>query len=104
MTRFIETNQLAERAQRLRFDSLCLWIEEHIDEQIGWQEMTGQSGLEFPVIHALFYKYKSTTAMAFIRQRRMAAQAASSLVRPSSWAPITKAPQWNSTPFEQTPR
>lgn len=104
MTRFIETNKLAERAQRHKFDSLCLWIEEHMDERIGWQEMTRQSGLEFPVIHALFYKYKTTTAMTYIRQRRMAAQAASSLVRPSSWAPITKAPQWNSTPLEQTPR
>jgi AraC-like DNA-binding protein len=54
------------------FDSLCQWIDSHLSQPIGWQELMEQSHLDHQTIHALFYKYESTTPMTWIRRRREA--------------------------------
>ena len=54
-----------------QLEKLCAWIESHIDESIGWPELTQQSGLDFNSIQYVFSRYKSTTPMTWIRNRRL---------------------------------
>jgi transcriptional regulator GlxA family with amidase domain len=58
--------------QKQAFDALCAWIEAHLDEPIGWQEMMRESGLDFQTINVLFYRHRSTTPMTWIRRLREA--------------------------------
>ena len=58
-----------------KLDDLCLWIENNLGESIGWQQLMTQSGLEFQTIQTLFFKYKNTTPMTWIRGRREAKSA-----------------------------
>ncbi len=52
---------------------ICNWINEHLNEQIGWTELTKISGLGHIEIHTLFHIYKKTSPMQWIRtQREMA--------------------------------
>ena len=53
-------------------ENLCQWIDEHLSQPIGWQELMAQSHLDHQTIHALFFKYESTTPMTWIRRRREA--------------------------------
>jgi len=62
--------------QQKKFDELCQWIDAHIGEPIGWQQLMKQSGLDYQTIQALFFKYKSTTPMTWIRRRREAKSSA----------------------------
>lgn len=55
-----------------KFDELCQWIDAHIGEAIGWQQLMAQSGLDYQTIQALFFRHKSTTPMTWIRRRREA--------------------------------
>ena len=57
-------------AQKRQFDELCVWIDAHIGEPMGWQQLMEQSGLDFQSLQTLFFQYKSTTAMTWIRHRR----------------------------------
>lgn len=61
---------MAIEEQKLAFERLCTWVEAHLDEPIGWQELMRESGLEFQTIHQLFFKYASTSPMTWIRRRR----------------------------------
>lgn len=61
---------MAIEEQKLAFERLCAWIEAHLDEPIGWQELMRESGLEFQTIHQLFFKYASCSPMTWIRRRR----------------------------------
>lgn len=54
-----------------QLEKLCAWIELHIDESIGWPELTQQSGMDFNSIQYIFSRYKSTTPMTWIRNRRL---------------------------------
>jgi AraC-like DNA-binding protein len=56
--------------QREQLDALCRWIELHLNEPIGWQELMAQTGWDYQTIQTLFYRYKCTTAMTWIRLRR----------------------------------
>jgi len=72
---------------RHTFDELCAWIEQHLDEPLGWQELMRHSGLDHLTLKALFHKFQSRTPMTWIRQRREARQPtlpapASNLSRP----------------------
>lgn len=66
----VTRKQLALSDHRQTFDELCTWIEAHLDEPIGWQELMAQSGLDHQTLNALFFKFLSTTPMAWIRKRR----------------------------------
>ena len=52
------------------FDELCRWIDTHLEETIGWQQLMKQSGLQYQTLQSLFYKYQSVTPMTWIRHRR----------------------------------
>jgi AraC-like DNA-binding protein len=58
------------QAQRVQFDELCQWIDLHLDEQLGWQELMAHTGWDYQTIQTLFYRHKCTTAMTWIRLRR----------------------------------
>ena len=49
---------------------LCHWIDAHIHEVIGWDDLTRQSGMDHKLIMASFNKHMATTPMTWIRQRR----------------------------------
>ncbi|MEK9951177.1 MAG: hypothetical protein VW687_03315 [Curvibacter sp.] len=66
----VTRKQAALSDHRQTFDDLCAWIDAHLDEPIGWQELMGQSGLDHQTLNALFFKFLSTTPMAWIRKRR----------------------------------
>jgi transcriptional regulator GlxA family with amidase domain len=55
-----------------KFLALCDWIDQHIDRQIGWAELTEYSGADHLELQAVFAKYKATTPMTWIRKRRQA--------------------------------
>jgi len=55
-----------------QFDDLCAWIESHLDQPIGWQQLFDQSALDFEEIQKLFYQHAGTTPMTWIRTRREA--------------------------------
>jgi methylphosphotriester-DNA--protein-cysteine methyltransferase len=53
-----------------QFEQLCAWIDDHIQEQIGWTELIHESGCDHLSIQSSFAKYKATTPMTYIRKRR----------------------------------
>ena len=53
-----------------QFEELCAWIDEHIQEKIGWSELMNESGFDHLSIQSSFARYKSTTPMTWIRKRR----------------------------------
>jgi len=53
-----------------QFEKLCTWIDEHIQEPIGWSELMHVSGFDHLSIQSYFAKYKATTPMTYIRKRR----------------------------------
>lgn len=63
-------NHLQKGFNKEQFDELCVWIDDHIQEQIGWSELMLASGLDHLSIQSSFAKYKSTTPMTWIRKRR----------------------------------
>lgn len=60
----------SEEFSRQQFDQLCAWIESHLEEPIGWQQMFEHSALDFSAIQALFFKHARTTPMTWIRKKR----------------------------------
>ena len=68
--RTTQRKQVPLSDHRENFERLCAWIEAHMHEPIGWQELMAESGLDHQTLNALFYKFQSTTPMAWIRQRR----------------------------------
>ena len=53
-----------------QFEQLCAWIDDHIQEQIGWTELMQETGCDHLSIQSSFAKYKATTPMTYIRKRR----------------------------------
>jgi methylphosphotriester-DNA--protein-cysteine methyltransferase len=51
---------------------LCAWIDEHLEETIGWQQLFENSGLEHHALQMKFFKHADTTPMTWIRGRREA--------------------------------
>ena len=68
---------IPERLQgsQLQLENLCAWIDEHIEQPIGWPELMLQSGLSYQALQSLFWRWKATTPMTWIRQRRTIAKA-----------------------------
>ncbi len=66
----VTRKQTALSDHRQTFEDLCAWIDAHLDEPLGWQELMAQSGLDHQTLNALFFKFLSTTPMAWIRKRR----------------------------------
>ena len=57
---------------RQSFDDLCAWIDDHLEETIGWQQLFECSGLDHHALQAMFFKHAGTTPMTWIRGRRQA--------------------------------
>ena len=65
-----QVNHIQQGLSKDQFEQLCAWIDEHIQEQIGWLELIHESGFDHLSIQSSFAKYKSTTPMTYIRKRR----------------------------------
>ena len=63
-------SKLAEADNQKLLAELCIWIEKNIETNIGWKELTTASGLQHSELQFLFGKYKQTTPMTYIRERR----------------------------------
>ena len=57
---------------RQDFDHLCSWIDDHLEETIGWQQLFECSGLDHHALQTMFFKHADTTPMTWIRCRRQA--------------------------------
>ena len=57
-------------SSREQVEQLCHWIDAHINETIGWADLTRQSGMDHKWLMTSFSKYKATTPMTWIRERR----------------------------------
>ena len=69
--------RLSTELPRQSFDDLCAWIDDHLEETIGWQQLFECSGLDHQALQAMFFKHADTTPMTWIRGRRQAKLAAS---------------------------
>ena len=65
-----QVHHIQQGVSKDQFEQLCAWIDEHIQEQIGWSELIHESGFDHLSIQSSFAKYKSTTPMTYIRKRR----------------------------------
>ena len=65
-----QVNHIQQGLSKDQFEQLCAWIDEHIQEQIGWSELIHESGFDHLSIQSSFAKYKATTPMTYIRKRR----------------------------------
>ena len=65
-----------KRQQKLekQFNDLTTWIQANLNKQLGWAELMSQSGLDHQTLQTLFFKYKSTTPMTWIRLQRQLSQ------------------------------
>lgn len=66
----VQRTQQALSDHQQTLDELCVWIEAHLHQPLGWQELMTESGLDHQTLNALFYKFKSSTPMAWIRKQR----------------------------------
>lgn len=64
--------RLSTELPRQSFDDLCAWIDDHLEETIGWQQLFECSGLDHQALQAMFFKHADTTPMTWIRGRRQA--------------------------------
>lgn len=94
-----------KRNQKLekQFNELTTWIQAHLNEQIGWAELMSQSGLDHQTLQTLFFKYKSTTPMTWIRLQRQTSQQQKSVYKPSFLAWFN-ALAWHPLPGKATMR
>ncbi len=84
----IQRKQPSLADHRETFDELCGWIEAHLDEPLGWQELMAQSGLDHQTLNALFYKFRSQTPMAWIRKQRELRQGTAPTPAPRLLRPV----------------
>jgi hypothetical protein len=83
MKNVIESTDKRQQKQEKQFNDLTTWIQANLNEQIGWAELMSQSGLDHQTLQALFFKYKSTTPMTWIRLQRLASQQEKAVYKPS---------------------
>jgi transcriptional regulator GlxA family with amidase domain len=83
MKNVIESAEKRQQKLEKQFNELISWIQAHLSEQIGWAELMSQSGLDHQTLQALFFKYKSTTPMTWIRLQRQASQQVKAVYKPS---------------------
>lgn len=66
----VRVSQEGSPEQARRMLELCIWIDAHIHESIGWSELMAQSGMDHQELQAAFAKHHFTTPMTWIRKRR----------------------------------
>lgn len=63
-------NPTVESSNKALLDELCLWIDNNLNNEIGWAELVSESKLSLSEIQFLFSKHLKTTPMTYIRMRR----------------------------------
>lgn len=67
MGRVAKIHKLLTASGSYKIEALCIWIAENSDTDIGWDQLTKQSGLSYKDLIKEFQLYKQQTPMAFIR-------------------------------------
>jgi transcriptional regulator GlxA family with amidase domain len=63
-------NRLAESDNVKLLDELCYWIDANINDPIGLNELVNKTNLKNSDLQYLFERYKQTTPMTYIRNKR----------------------------------
>ena len=63
-------NQFVESPNKGLLDELCFWIDNNLNNEIGWAELVSESKLTHSELQFLFSKHLKTTPMTYIRSRR----------------------------------
>ena len=70
MTTYRKLNTLAEADNKKLVDELCAWIDSNLDTALGLNELVEKTKLSNKDIQYLFEKFKQTTPMTYIREKR----------------------------------
>ena len=70
MNRVTKINTILTASNSEKIEALCVWIHENSDGNLGWDQLTKQSGFTHKELIALFQLNKQQTPMAYIRQVR----------------------------------
>jgi AraC-like DNA-binding protein len=65
-----KSNKLSDEDSKKLLDEICVWIDENIEKNIGWEAICDASQLNHKELLFLFDKYKQTSPMTYIRKRR----------------------------------
>ncbi len=65
-----ESTPLRRDGDAALVDKVCAWIDLHLDESIDWARLVRVSGVPANRLQQLFNRYRRTTPMMYIRQRR----------------------------------
>ena len=63
-------NKLTDVDNQKILSEICVWIDENIEKNIGWNALCDASQLNHKELLFLFDKYLQTSPMTYIRKRR----------------------------------
>ncbi|MFM7699114.1 MAG: hypothetical protein ACKO69_06915 [Limnohabitans sp.] len=69
------TEKNSTSATVMTLEDLCVWIDAHLKEPIGWTELMQVSGMDHQSLQNEFIRKKNMTPMTWIRKRREEATA-----------------------------
>ena len=65
------------QSDRSKLDELCEWIDAHIDQSLGWAELSAHSHMDHLELQRQFCAHLKTSPMQWIRTRRIECNKAS---------------------------
>ncbi|MFM2428010.1 MAG: hypothetical protein RL707_1837 [Pseudomonadota bacterium] len=65
------------QSDRSKLDELCKWIDAHIDQSLGWAELSAHSHMDHLELQRQFGAHLKTSPMQWIRTRRIECKKAS---------------------------
>jgi transcriptional regulator GlxA family with amidase domain len=65
------------QSDRSKLDELCEWIDAHIDQPLGWAELSAHSHMDHLELQRQFCAHLKTSPMQWIRTRRIECNKAS---------------------------
>jgi hypothetical protein len=70
MSRVFRVQTILTASNSEKIEALCVWISENSDGNLGWDQLSVQSGFTHKELITLFQLNKQQTPMAYIRQVR----------------------------------
>ena len=70
MSRVFRVQTILTASNSEKIEALCVWISENSDGNLGWDQLSKQSGFTHKELIVLFQLNKQQTPMAYIRQVR----------------------------------
>jgi AraC-like DNA-binding protein len=85
MGRVAKIHKLLTTSDPDKIEALCIWIAENSDTDIGWDQLSEQSGLSHKELIKQFQLYKQQTPMAFLRHVK---EQKKTFLKPQSLVPL----------------